>query len=257
VADRHTTGAGVTTYLKGLKYEDVGAGTTNYTTPSVTFREPTPVSPTVEAADACYRSILREAKQEHVLLSQAVRQSGLSREQARADFEMTLRPTAAELNSCGRWLLETALAMAEEFAGTPGRFTSELRATFECQIDTGPITATERTSIDGSVAAGTLSVETAMGLEGVADPAAELARINSQPGADLALAERQLTAIGAAATAGLDIEGAALAVGMDASVAKKLVPQFDPNAPQNVDPNAPPGGPDGAGGGGGGGNGGA
>lgn len=237
VADKHITGGGATTYLRGLKQEDQSTGAVSYATPTVNWREPSPVQPTVEAQEALYRGILREAKQEHTLMSQDVKASGKSREQARSDFEMTLRPTAAEVNALGRWLIETALSMAEAFSFQIGKYTSTLRATFDCQIDTGPITDLERAAIDGSVAAGTLSRETAMSLEGIADPAAEIARINAQPGADLEIVAKQLTAIATAVTAGLDIEGVAIAVGMDVKTARALVPQF--TAPQ-VDANGVP-----------------
>lgn len=249
VADKHITGGGATTYLRGLKQEDQGTGAVSYATPTVNWREPSPVQPTVDAQEALYRGILREAKQEHTLMSQDIKASGKSREQARSDFEMTLRPTAAEVNALGRWLIETALAMAEAFSFQFGKYTGTLRATFDCQIDTGPITDLERAAIDGSVTAGTLSRETAMSLEGIADPAAEIARINAQPGADLEIVTKQLAAIAAAATAGLDIEGAAIAVGMDPKIAKKLVPKFtDGEVDANgkpipaVDPSSPPGG---------------
>lgn len=245
VPDKHVTGGGATTYLRGLKQEDLTTGSVSYATPTVNWREPSPVAPTVEAQEALYRGILREAKQEHTLMSQDVKASGKSREQARSDFEMTLRPTAAEVNALGRWLLETALAMAEAFSFNFGKYTNTLRATFDCQIDTGPITDLERTAIDGSVTAGTLSRETAMSLEGIADPAAEIARINAQPGADLEIVTKQLAAIAAAATAGLDIEGAAIAVGMDPKVAKKLVPQFTaPELDENGKPIPPKPGDD-------------
>src|SRR6185436_5041486 len=127
----------------------------------------------VEAQEALYRAMLREAKQEHALMSQSVNASGKSREQARADFQMTLEPTASEINVLGRWLVETALAMAEAFASTPGKYTATLRGVLACVIDTGPISSDERAAIDGSVKAGTLSRETAMSLEQVQDTAAE------------------------------------------------------------------------------------
>lgn len=240
ISDVHVTGGATTTYLRGLKQEDASSGAVSYATPTVNWREPSPVAPTVEAQDALYRAMLREAKQEHVLMSQDVKASGLSREQARADFEMTLRPTATEVNALGRWLIETALAMAEAFSGNVGKYTKAFRATFECQIDTGPVTADERTAIDGSVEKGTLSRETAMSLEGIGDPAAEVAAINAQPGANLDILTKQATAWGVFVGQGADMEGAAIAVGIEATIAKKLVPSFsDAGGGDGVPPPAP------------------
>lgn len=249
VPSRHVTGAGSTAYLKGLKNVDASTGGESYATPSIQWRPPTPVDPTVEAQEALYRSMLREAKQEHVLMTQSVNASGKSREQARADFEMTLQPTAAELNTLGRWILETVLAMAEAFAGTPGKYTTTLRGVFDCVIDTGPITAEERTSIDASVTAGTLSRETGMALEGVQDTAAEMARIQRDPTAQLAATTQRAAAFSSLVGQGADIEGAALAVGFPDDIAAELAPDLtalpedDPANPANdpaADPAVPP-----------------
>lgn len=245
VPDRHVTGAGSTTYLKGLRTVDAN-GADVYANPGIQWRPPTEVTPTVEAQEALYRGILREAKQEHALMTQSVNASGKSREQARADFEMTLQPTAAEVNTLGRWLLETALAMAEAFAETPGRYTNTLRAVFECVIDSGPITADERTALDGSVQAGTLSRQTAMARGGVLDVAAELARIQSDPKAELDAIKVRADAFAVLVGQGADIEGAALAVGFDDDVAESLTPvledppEDDPADDPEADPEDPP-----------------
>lgn len=234
VADRHTTGAGVTTYLKGLRTVDAN-GADMYANPGIQWRQPTDVEPTVEAQEALYRAILREAKQEHALMTQSVNASGMSREQARADFEMTLQPSAAEVNALGRWILETALAMAEAFAGQPGQYTKILRAVFECVIDTGPITADERTALDSSVEAGTLSRETAMSRGGILDTAAEMARIERDPTAQLDNLERRVTAWGSLVGQGADMEGAAIAVGFTDEQAEGLLPDLSDVEPTDDD----------------------
>lgn len=250
VPDRHVTGAGSTTYLKGLRTIDQN-GADMYATPGIQWRPPTEVSPTVESSEALYRSILREAKQEHALMTQSADASGKSREQARADFEMTLQPTASELNGLGRWLLETVLAMAEAFAGQPGQYTETLRAVFECVIDSGPISAEERAALDNSVGAGTLSRQTAMARGGVLDVAAELTRIESDPSAELDAITKRAAAFASLVQQGADIEGAAIAVGFSEDEARDMAPDLeeppvdgDPNAdPPVVDPAAPPAAP--------------
>lgn len=236
VPDRHITGAGTTTYLKGLRTTDAN-GADTYKEPGIQWRQPTEVTPTVEAQEALYRSILREAKQEHTLMTQSVNASGKSREQARADFEMTLQPTAEEVNGLGRWLLETVLAMAEAFAGTPGEYTGQLRAVFECVIDSGPITADERSALDGSVEAGTLSRETAMARGRILDVDAELARIQADPSSQLEAIAQRTTAWSSLVGQGADMEAAALAVGFPEDIAAALVP--DVEDPPEDDPNDP------------------
>jgi hypothetical protein len=76
-------------------------------------------------------------------------------------------------------LIETALSLAAIFMGQPGRYDS-LRATFDSRLDTGPLEAAERSEILAEVAAGALSLETALSLLGHDDVDAELARIAAE-----------------------------------------------------------------------------
>lgn len=238
----HITGAGTTTYLKGLEEIDESTGKKAFSTPTVTFREAATASPLVETFETYYRAMLRSAKQEHVLMAQNVDASGKAREQARVEFVATLRRTAAEVNACGRWLVETALAMAESFAGTPGRYTDTLRAAFECQIDAGPVTSSERTANDASVEAGTLSREGAMAANGVADIDAMIEQMNADPLNMLTRLKLQGEVMVLLTSAGASLEGAARKVGMTAAEAKMLVPVFSeqPKPGDPNDPNAPP-----------------
>jgi hypothetical protein len=236
---KHTTGGGVTLYLTGQKQVEEATGKTTLATPTVTFREPGQASPLVETLETLYRAMLREAKQEHVLMAQMVA-SDTSREQARADYQATLRATATEVNALGRWLVETALAMAEAFVGEPGRFTKTLRATFDVSIDTGPITSDERTAIDASVTAGTLAREAAMSAAGVADVDAMIEQMNNDPLNRLELGIKRATMLAQLTTAGADLVGAAILCGFTPKEAAALVPKFADPANPNADPNAPP-----------------
>jgi hypothetical protein len=98
------------------------------------------------------------------------------------------------MNAAGRWLIETALALASYFMGQPGRY-SELRATFDCLIDTGPLSGLDRDAILKEVAAGVESEEGAMVRLGRTDPAKTKAQIASEKDAG---AQRQQQALGAA-----------------------------------------------------------
>jgi hypothetical protein len=177
VPDPIKWGAGVTNNFVGSEIRDAEGNVTGYATPSYVREEPVDPSTFLLTKDAAYRSILEEAQQLHSLIAGDATASGESRKQARADFEQSLSDTETQLNRVGRWLIETALAMAAAFAGTPGRFDT-LRAVFECRIDAGPLSIEElRLNMELSGDQPLLSQETAMARSGVDDVDAELGKI--------------------------------------------------------------------------------
>lgn len=172
-------GAGTTNTLAGLPVSDATGRVTGYATPTVSYRDPVPVTTFNDTADAAYHGMLEEVHQLHAAIAGDATASGESRRQARADFEASLGATISEVEAAGRWLLETALAMAAAFANQPGRFDS-LRATFTCRVDSGPISADEQKEARENVAAGLLSKETGMVRIGVDDTDAEKAKIAAE-----------------------------------------------------------------------------
>ena len=173
------TGAGTTNVLAGLPVSDATGRVTGYATPTVMYRDPVPVTTFNDTADAAYQGMLEEVHQLHAAIAGDATASGESRRQARADFEASLGATISEVEAAGRWLLETALAMAAAFANQPGRFDS-LRATFTCRVDSGPISADEQKETRENVAAGLLSKETGMVRVGIDDTDAEKAKIAAE-----------------------------------------------------------------------------
>ncbi len=175
IPDTFRVGAGTTNALMGATFTDE-QGVTRMASPSVVYRDPVPVVTFVDTKREAYTAILEETDQMHALISGDATASGESRKQARADFEMSLLDTQAQLNRAGRWLIETALAMAAAFSGSPGRF-AELRAVFECRIDSGPMGAEDQSQVRENVKAGLLSEETGMARIGVDDVDAEKEKI--------------------------------------------------------------------------------
>lgn len=173
------TGAGTTNVLAGLPVSDASGRVTGYATPTVMYRDPVPVTTFNDTADAAYQGMLEEVHQLHAAIAGDATASGESRRQARADFEASLGATISEVEAAGRWLLETALAMAAAFANQPGRFDS-LRATFTCRVDSGPISADEQKEARENVAAGLLSKETGMVRVGIDDVDAEKTKIAAE-----------------------------------------------------------------------------
>lgn len=185
-------GAGRTNFISGQPIRDAAGRITGYTTPSVVYRDPVSTATFREAAEDDHRAILSEARQLHALMGADATATGESRIQARADFAKSLLATKAQLDAVGRWLIEAALALASVFAGQPGRYAA-LRATFDCRIDTGPLTAAERAQIVAEVEKGVLSLETALAMLGHDDVDAELARIAAEKAARQAEAQARTT----------------------------------------------------------------
>jgi|GEM_PF-1514233 len=179
-------GAGTTTFAAGIplyspteKDAEGNPVVTGYTTPGVTYRDPSPVDTFTATQDQLYATMLAEAHQRHALIAGDAAASGESRIQARADYAQSLAPTARAVEGALRAILEAVLAAAAHFAGQAGRFAG-LRAEVACQIDTGPLTAAEIDSLIKLKQAGLRSAETAMAESGVADTDAELARIAAE-----------------------------------------------------------------------------
>jgi hypothetical protein len=240
------TGAGTLNWIQGQQVDD-GKGGKNLMTPQVHEHEPTPPTTLIEAKRDSYRDILEETDQLHALLMADATASGESRKQARGEFGASLRETQIPLEAAGRWILETALRMAEVFANRPGLYTDALRASFRCRLDTGPLSDAEQTTIVAQVEGGVKSRATGMTEVGVHDPEAELARINEQDGGNLDVRTKKATIYGLYIVAGLTEMAAAELAGLseeERKVIEKMLadapPPPDPNAPP-ADPNAPPG----------------
>jgi hypothetical protein len=239
------TGAGTTNFVEGTKTTDSENNET-VATPSVVFRDPVPVDTPVKAAQHHYLNILEEVGQLHVVMSGDSNASGLSREEARREFLLSLQDSSEPAEAALRFLVEAPLAMAETIAGEIGKYTSVLRAEVSCRLDTGPLTAPERTAIEASIGK-TISQETAMSLVGIEDPTAELASMAQSPLARAGLAKAIGEALQMLTSAGASLEGAAEFMGMKPDEIKKLTkgqefmqPQLDKDGKPMTDKDGNP-----------------
>jgi hypothetical protein len=249
VPDPYYSGAATINWLRGIMMDNPTGGKT-LSTPQVHTHEPTVPTALIEAKRDAYRDILEETDQIHALLMADATASGESRKQARGEFAASLKETQIPLEAAGRWLLETALAMAEHFANVPGKYTNALRAVFSCRLDTGPLSDAEQTTIVAQVDKGMLSRASGMVQIGnVSDPDAEIARIMEQDGGNLDVRLKKATIYGLLITAGLpEIEAATLAgftdeekkVLQDMIDAAKLEAERQARLNPPPDPNAPP-----------------
>lgn len=175
-------GAGSTNALAGIPiYGDPSRPSqiTGYTSPSVVYRDPVDPTSFITTKAEAYSDILDETRQRHVLIARDATASGESRRQAMADFVTSIDATVTAMNRAGRWLIETALAMAANFSGEPEKF-KELRAVFECTVSLGPLPAAENQQTINLRGDGLISRETAMIRVAVDDPAAEAAKIAAE-----------------------------------------------------------------------------
>jgi hypothetical protein len=222
VAEDFHTGSGSTNFVVGVQYKDE-SGKTLLANPDIKWREPIPVTPAVDAKNEHYRDILEEAKQGHIIAGTDPKLGWKSREQLRADSDKALGLTQTPTEACGRWLLETALAMAEAFMGKPGLYTNQLRAEFICLASSGPLSIDERKENRESAKDGFLSRATTMERNGVTDVDAELGRMAGEPDARADLAVKQANALKMLTGAGASLVGAAEFLGIDPKRAKLLI----------------------------------
>lgn len=137
VPDPLFLGAGTVNNIVGIKVKDAN-GAESFATPGVHDRQPVDVT-VFDKTEASYeRHFLQRVKQLHTLISGDASASGESRKQALADFVTDLLTTANQVSSAMRWLLETSLAWASDFAGEAGKYEG-LRANVKCRLKPGPI----------------------------------------------------------------------------------------------------------------------
>jgi hypothetical protein len=238
------TGPGTTQWVRGIELPQKD-GSVQLTTPSVTLREPSDTKPADDGKRALYQDMLEEADQAHILMNGDANASGKSRQEGRSDYEVSLTQTEAPTNGAGRWVIETILAMAEQFMMKPGTILNDWRGQFECRVNSGRVTFEERQQILRERDAGLISNETAMSQIGVLDVQGEMDRMSAEQGGfDLALLKRQAEILALLGTAGATIDGAAELVGIAAADAAKLFGGDTTGGGAN-DPNNPPidGGP--------------
>lgn len=178
VPDPAKMGAGRTTYIAGFEQED-DEGNVTYTTPQLMYKEPSPIQVFKESKDSGYITMLEEVQQLHAALSGEALPSGEARIQAMAGFITSVLGYKNLVDKAGRWALETLLGMAAAFGGDPGRY-NELRAAFDCRIDPGPIPPDLVRLISERYEKRLLSRRSAMSLQGVDDPDAEIDAMNAE-----------------------------------------------------------------------------
>jgi len=179
------TGAGAVNFLMGMPIYNEDGIVVDYTDPGINISDPVPVETFEKTIDKEKAAIYAQAHQRHVLIVDKADTSGRAREVARREYERSLKESKTELDACGRWQLEATLRLAAFIIGQSSRYLP-LRADFNTLIDAGaPDPEMIKTSLlmrqpGGMKNRPLVSDETARGLSGVEDNAAEEARIDKE-----------------------------------------------------------------------------
>ena len=175
----YVTGAGGVNYVMGYPIRSDRGDVVGYTNPNVSITDPAPVTAFVDDIKDTKDAIYSQCHQRHVLISGDAQASGRSREQARAEFERSLKETKTAMDAAGRWQLETTLRLAAQLAGQSEKYLS-LRADFNCLVDAGSIDPERANVIIQEKDKGIISMETCRNLLGIEDAAAEQKRIDEE-----------------------------------------------------------------------------
>jgi len=179
------TGAGAVNFLMGMPIYNEDGIVVGYTDPGINISDPVSVETFERTIDKEKAAIYAQAHQRHVLIVDKADTSGRAREVARREYERSLKESKTELDACGRWQLETTLRLAAFIINQSSRYLP-LRADFNTLIDAGaPDPEMIKTSLlmrqpGGMKNRPLVSDETARGLSGVEDNAAEEARIDKE-----------------------------------------------------------------------------
>lgn len=235
IPDPIVRGPGAMNVWQGHELEDAN-GNKSMTTPGVHWRDPSDPSSTIKAKREHYSDVLEECQQAHALIAGDAVASGVSRQQARADFLSSLRLTQAPIERAGRWLIETVARLADALssADLKSTATAGLRPVFSCYLDTGPLSPEERVANRDDATSGLLSVSTAIERGGIVDVDAELDRIRNEAGDQLDIETKRAAVYKAWIDAGIGEAAAARRAGLTPEEAALLVaaPQDNPSPVQ-------------------------
>lgn len=172
----YLVGPGATMFLNGVLIRNDNGEIIGRANPNISFRDPVQIDTFTGSRDQFYASILGQCQQRFALISGDAVTSGKSREQARGEYETSLKDTADVIEDAGRWILETPLRLAAQFCNKSKKFAG-LRCDFSAVIETGPVSPEDRKANREDAASGLLSVETAMSNNGIDDTDAEKQKV--------------------------------------------------------------------------------
>jgi hypothetical protein len=166
-------GPGAVKFVRGIAVTEVdestGKRTTRLTTPARDVTDPVSVDSYIKTAGAARQNILGDTDQLHVEIAGDATANGVSRQQARDDYEKSLDETKSEVDYVGSSVMETFLSLVAIFAGKPGYFDG-VRVSFDARVDPGPLSPEDRRINIEETKALIKSMEEARQYAGAADP---------------------------------------------------------------------------------------
>lgn len=178
---RMRRGMGAILNFVGQTIIDPQSGKETLATPSIHYKEPSPITTFEDGKLLGYRNCLEEAHQVHALIAGDATPSGESRITALADFAIFSLDFKEEVDACGEWLAEVVLYWASVLMNQPGKF-NDVRANFDSKLDMGRLSAAERDQLLGEIDKKVLSRESYMMIVGRGDPRSEFAKIKEEEG---------------------------------------------------------------------------
>ena len=128
-----------------------------------------------EAKKEGRENILASAFQEYTSLTGLAQASGEKLQLAKGDFEASATDMANETRLMVRWVIETALAMAENITGTTEP--TDYNVFVDVRIDTGVVTTEQKIQLSQLVAENFIPLRTALSEAGYSHPEAEVQQI--------------------------------------------------------------------------------
>ncbi len=174
------TGPGSFNFLQAQKMFDEDGVAKALANPNLIFTDPVPIDSFVGTSEHWRSVIYSHAKMRHLLMADSATASGKSRIEARKEFQSSLNQSKEAIDPAGAWLIETALRVAAEFMGKPGKF-ENLRAKFGASVSTVELTPEENAQIREDYKAGLIDLQTALELRQIKNVAEVIERIRMNP----------------------------------------------------------------------------
>ena len=237
---QRTLGAATINELTGLLTTDENGRVTR-ANPTVHRFEPADPAGNLDIADYYRQTIVEDMQQAHTLRSGDGQRSGVSLQQARADYETSLHIRRGPLETLQREGLLSLLAMCEWIEGKEeGFYTDNFHLAIDIVVDAGPPLPEQQDANVRQVEAGLLSRVTAMSRNGVEDPSAEIALIDADPAGEIAMRERRAQLF-LSMTQVLAVYPAALAAGYSEQEAREMArTDYAVQDPEDADTDADP-----------------
>lgn len=187
-------GPSVMTNLVGEQTVDA-QGNTEFQTPGVHWKEPSPLTTFVDGENLYYTQILKEARQLFITNTDTDNASGEARIQARQDFLNLLRKYKTCVDNYGTWLLNTIIRLCAAAAGKNGYF-KDVGIIFDSKVSAGELSADEKNVVISMYTAEPplISREEAMVLLGNEDPLITIDKIRADQVEKLEMQVRRLEA---------------------------------------------------------------